>query len=91
VNPPFGQNAKQRRRHPVPAAYRLWHRLYGCRVCCVVVVVVDTAGRGTEVVVSRVVVVRIGSGPPHADSITIPASMAMPIAMLNRDFVWVII
>jgi hypothetical protein len=60
---------------------------YGWRIRSVVVVVVDTVGRGVVVVVCSVVVVRIGGGgPPQAASITVPASIATPIGTPNREF-----
>ena len=57
-----------------------------------VVVVVDTAGRGI-VVVCSVVLVRVvtGDGPPQPASIAVPAISAMPNARPKRDVLMFIV
>jgi hypothetical protein len=60
--------------------------VYGWRVCSVVVVVVDIAGRGVLAVVCSVVMVRVGGdGPPQA------ASTIMTIATRTLGFVSTIV
>ena len=76
---------------PGQGARRLVH---GCRVRCVVVVVVETSGRdGMVVVVSRLVVVRVtgGGGSEQPASNAMPASSAKASAWRDRLVLWVIV
>jgi hypothetical protein len=66
--------------------------VYGWRVCSVVVVVVDIAGRGVLAVVCSVVMVRVcGDGPPQAASTIMTASVATSIATRMLGFVSTIV
>lgn len=70
-------------RRGTPMAGR--HEVHGCWVTCVVVVVVETAGRGVVVVDCSVVVVRVTGGSAQPASVAVPASKARLSARVKRD------
>jgi hypothetical protein len=82
-----------RRSNATGAGNRLLSSSYGWVVCCVVLLVVETIGRGVVVVVCSVELLRVTAGgdPAQPASTAVPAIIATPTARLKRDVVLVIV